>query len=49
MYTSPKGITAFDEQDIETVLADELADRTVRPLFYWQGSQAQGKRNWLQR
>ena len=30
MYTSPKDITAFDEQDIETVLADELADSEDR-------------------
>ena len=30
MYTSSKDITAFDEQDIETVLADELADSEDR-------------------
>ena len=32
MYTSPKDITAFDEQDIETVLADELADSEDRVM-----------------
>ena len=30
MYISPNDITAFEEQDIETVLADELADSEDR-------------------
>ena len=30
MYISPNDITAFEEQDIEAVLADELADSEDR-------------------
>ena len=30
MYTLPKDITAFNEQDIEAVLTDELADSEDR-------------------
>ena len=50
MYISPNDITAFEEQDIETVLADELADSEDRyePTSYpncWLDSRGRGKQN----
>ena len=50
MYISPNDITAFEEQDIETVLADELADSEDRYEPTSQlDSRVRGKRNWLRR
>ena len=45
MYISPNDITAFEEQDIETV----LSQRVIRLPYCWLDSRGRGKQNWLRR
>lgn len=53
MYISPNDITAFEEQDIETVLArmnlltvkTVMSQRVIRLPYCWLDSRGRGKQN----